>query len=214
MMIPGIPPDSIWRVFNRVIAPAVIIAVFLLTAAQLRSSEKDEPQTDQAAIEPSAPLGLPSPNLTVERKISAPAEYVTVIDGDTLIVGSERVRLFGVDAPEIEQLCATSDIRAYMCGEEARSAMQALVHGHRVNCAVVDTDRYGRAVGVCRIDGGEDLGALMVSLGFAFDWPTYSGGAYEHYQALAKENKQGLWNGVAFQFPWTFRQELRRSAEG
>ena len=99
----------------------------------------------------------------------AAAETLTgearVIDGDTIEVAGERIRLHGIDAPESRQACM-SERGLYGCGREATAAMQRAIGGQPVECKARDVDRYGRLVAVCFNDDGEDIGeALLLKAG-------------------------------------------------
>ena len=99
------------------------------------------------------------------------AACLTVVDGDTLHVGDERVRLWGIDAPEIDE----------PGGPAARDALEEFA-ADGVRCRLPpsgqDRDRYGRAVRRCVTPDGRDVAAELVGGGFAEDWPRYSGGFY------------------------------------
>ena len=85
--------------------------------------------------------------------ITGPAR---ITDGDTLRIGNERIRLFGIDAPEMKQSCNDDRGARYACGEVARDALRRHVGGAPVTCEPVDRDRYGRTVARCYARG-EDL---------------------------------------------------------
>ncbi len=99
-----------------------------------------------------------------------------VTDGDTLVVngkrqrarcvGGTRVRLFGIDAPELKQTCKHPGGRDFLCGRAAASFLLEHVRGRAVECRGNSVDRYGRLIAVCFIDG-KDLNALMVAEGWA-----------------------------------------------
>jgi endonuclease YncB( thermonuclease family) len=91
---------------------------------------------------------------------------VSVIDGDTLEMHGQRIRLFGIDAPESGQRCSQADGRQWRCGREAAFALDGLVQGHTVTCVGRDSDRWGRIIAVCDIEG-VDLGQQMVESGWA-----------------------------------------------
>jgi endonuclease YncB( thermonuclease family) len=92
----------------------------------------------------------------------------SVIDGDTFAIGDQRVRLWGVDAPEGSQVCQRNG-QSWECGDDAAAALEALLNGQEVACTEVDRDRYGRTVATCMV-GGQDIGAAMVRQGWALDF--------------------------------------------
>ncbi len=71
-------------------------------------------------------------------------------------------------------------------------------------CERVNTDRYKRILARCYVHG-EDVAALMVGAGFAFDYPRYSNGAYAEQQKAAKNERRGLWS-MEFEFPWHYKR--------
>lgn len=127
---------------------------------------------------------------------------VRVIDGDTLDVGGVRVRLHGVDAPEIGQKCQTSSGKDWDCGTWVSREVRARYQGARASCTPVDRDRYGRVVAVCRI-GGVDLGRALVQRGMATAFRKYSDD-YVADERRAKRARVGLHAG-SFQNPAAHR---------
>ena len=96
-----------------------------------------------------------------------------VIDGDTLEVDGERIRIHGIDAPETRQLCSTGMDRT-ACGKQATSVMRDLIAGQPVRCEHRDVDRFGRIVAVCFNAEGRDLGKEMVRTGWALAYRQFS----------------------------------------
>ena len=94
------------------------------------------------------------------------AGRASVVDGDTLEIHGERIRLFGIDAPESGQTCLDARGQRYRCGQKAALVLDARIGEGVVTCERKDTDRYGRTVALCRVFG-EDLGAWLVGLGWA-----------------------------------------------
>jgi endonuclease YncB( thermonuclease family) len=129
-----------------------------------------------------------------------------VLDGDTLVVAGKRVRLFGIDAPELDQLCVR-DGRTWPCGREAKDALQAIVQQDRVDYHVQEiTDRYGRVISHCKV-GGEDIAAAMVSRGMATAYRRYSD-QYVGEEKAARREHHGLWAG-RFERPEEWRRRGR-----
>ena len=112
----------------------------------------------------------------------------SVHDGDTLRCGSERVRLYGVDAPEVRRGATPAEPFAY----EARDELQRLTRG-RVGCRFVERDRYGRFVGRCWSEATPDINAALIRSGFATEYRRYSKGAYAEAEAEARRAGRGSW---------------------
>ncbi|WP_226622535.1 thermonuclease family protein [Alloyangia pacifica] len=134
---------------------------------------------------------------------------VRVIDGDTFDVGDVRVRLFGVDAPEQGQTCGGNGSGNWACGAWVTSEVRARYEGRRARCERLDTDRYGRAVARCAVDG-DDMGRALVSDGLAFAYRTYSLD-YDLDEKRAAVRGVGV-HGTKVQRPAEFRAETRRAA--
>jgi endonuclease YncB( thermonuclease family) len=126
-----------------------------------------------------------------------------VIDGDTVDVAGVRVRLLGVDAPEGKQSCERDGV-AWLCGQEAAKALRELVGTSPLSCVEHDRDRYKRSVSVCKLPDGTDIGAFMVSNGYAVAYARYSN-LYVEDEKKAREAMRGLWSG-SFQMPWDWRR--------
>ena len=127
---------------------------------------------------------------------------VRVVDGDTLDLSGRRIRLKGMDAPELAQTCDRAG-RQVRCGEDAREALRTLTRGHAVTCRVTGQDRYRRALAVCRAEDF-DLGAALVRRGLAVAF-----GAYEAEEAAARGERIGLWAGT-FELPSSYRRRQAR----
>jgi endonuclease YncB( thermonuclease family) len=129
----------------------------------------------------------------------------TVGDGDSLSIGNQRFRLFGVDAPELDQTCSR-DGQHWACGAEAKAQLAKLVAGKQVRCTQVSIDQHERIVARC-ITRDIDLNWAMVESGYAVAFRKYSSD-YVAAEARAKEAKLGLWSGT-FKLP----QEHRAAGE-
>lgn len=126
----------------------------------------------------------------------------TVTDGDTLVIGTINVRLFGVDAPERSQTCQTASGADWACGAMARALTTDLVAGRDISCDPVDQDRYGRIVARCTA-GGADLGERLVGAGLAWAYVQFSS-AYVGTEAKARAARRGIWQGAA-ETAWDYR---------
>ncbi|MBL4645760.1 MAG: thermonuclease family protein [Rhizobiales bacterium] len=104
-----------------------------------------------------------------------------MIDGDTIVIRKTQIRLFGVDAPEID----------HPFGQKAKWAMVSLCKGQTVRAEVTQQDTHGRTVARCYLQDGRDLSAEMVKLGLAIDWPKFSGGKYSSLEVPDARKK--LW---------------------
>ena len=126
-------------------------------------------------------------------------------DGDSLVVGSREVRLFGIDAPEFDQTCRRTG-GSWACGSEAAGRLAQLVTGRDVRCVRVSIDQYQRAVSRCTV-GTTDINRAMVESGYATAYRRYSDD-YVAAEGFAKAAKRGLWSGT-FEAPRDYRVEHR-----
>ncbi|MDI4659269.1 thermonuclease family protein, partial [Xanthobacter autotrophicus] len=104
--------------------------------------------------------------------------HAFAVDGDTLDLAGTRVRLTGIDAPELRQECMRAG-RPWACGEAARRMLQEALRAGPVACAASRRDTYGRPLAVCRV-GRVNLSEHMAQLGFAV---AYLGRAYAGAEA-------------------------------
>ena len=149
-------------------------------------------------------LGLTSP--APLGAASALVGQAVAVDGDTLDLGGQRVRLHGVDAPEHDQTCARADGRVWACGAWARAQLAAELSRGRVACDDLGADRYGRRLATCQV-AGRDIGAVLVRAGAARAYRRYSDLYIGDEQAAAARG-QGIWAG-AHQSPEGFRASRR-----
>ena len=131
-----------------------------------------------------------------------------VTDGDSLRAGPLRLRLFGIDAPEIDQSCQDSAGVDYACGVRAQKRMTELAPiGATLRCLHLDTDRYKRLIVRCNNENG-DIAQQLVLDGLAIAYRYYSK-RYVSSEMAAKAAKKGMWNGV-FQDPYDYRKNRRK----
>ena len=132
-----------------------------------------------------------------------------VIDGDTLDVAGQRIRLFGIDAPELRQTCFYLG-QQVACGRMAADALAYAVAARPVSCQQVSRDQYNRIVAICRIGSGSaavELNAWLVQNGAAVAERRFS----ERYVAAeqsARQLRAGIW-GSEFELPREWRRKNR-----
>ena len=126
---------------------------------------------------------------------------ISVIDADTLEVGDVRVRLYGIDAPEIGQTCLL-DGANQDCGRWAKRQTTVLYQGRQAACQRVTTDKYGRAVARCLVNG-QDIAARLVADGLAQAYRRYALD-YVDQEKAASIAGLGIWQGD-MQAPSDFR---------
>lgn len=95
-----------------------------------------------------------------------------VIDGDTIDIGGTRIRLFGIDAPEL----------GHPYGRNAKGTLIGLCKGKAVRAVFEGELSHDRNVARCFLPDGRDLSAEMVKAGMAVDWAKFSGGRYSHME--------------------------------
>ncbi|GGD98494.1 hypothetical protein GCM10011390_16600 [Aureimonas endophytica] len=151
-------------------------------------------------------LALAMPTwVSAAEKISGRAQ---VIDARTLAVdgAKERVRLFGVDAPDRKQTCSNWANLKYRCGVNATHALAAIVgRNGQVTCEEQSRDKDGRVYAICK-KGDDDIGAELIRRGWARDYVKYSHGRYAPQEAEAKQARRGAWAGK-WKAPWKWRDE-------
>lgn len=126
-----------------------------------------------------------------------------VVDGDTLAIGDVRIRLDGIDAPELGQTCQRAFVGSWACGTAAKTQLETLIAGRDVTCEDKGRDVYGRMLGHC-LAGDVDLNDRMVRAGYAWAFLKYSR-TYVAAEAEARAQRVGVWQGDA-EPPWTFRE--------
>jgi endonuclease YncB( thermonuclease family) len=126
-----------------------------------------------------------------------------IIDGDTIILNSKKIRFHGIDTPEIHQKCKDDKGFLYACGLRATNELKKIIGKNKVICKKKTTDRYRRLISVCFVNG-KNINSLMVKKGWALAYRKYSL-EYVDEEEEAKKNKIGLWVGE-FIPPWEWRR--------
>ncbi|RWE01447.1 thermonuclease family protein [Mesorhizobium sp.] len=162
------PPRSLWRRLLDYGLTAIVLGLFILVAARL---DRFETRKEQGTA--------------------------IVNDGDSLTLGTERIRMRGIDAPEYTQTCRKEGAD-YPCGRLARQSLVRLIANRPVSCSGWQRDRYGRLLGDCKA-GDTQLDRAQVQAGCAVAF-----GDFETEEATARVAKVGIWAG-SFEEPQDWR---------
>ncbi len=130
-------------------------------------------------------------------------------DGDQVQFGNTKIRLGGIDAPSVDQLCLNTKGERWTCGVAARDELARHVENKSWTCHVQQTDRRGRIVARCEVDG-EDIQKWMVKSGWALSYVRFSHD-YDADEKAARDAKAGMWQG-AFIAPWDWRVRNKKTA--
>jgi endonuclease YncB( thermonuclease family) len=98
--------------------------------------------------------------------------HAHVIDGDTIVVKKIKIRLAGIDAPELDR----------PWGQRSKWEMVRICKGHVIRVELTGDTSYDRLVGTCYLPDGTDIGAEIVKVGLALDGGYYSEGKYRHLE--------------------------------
>tara|TARA_R110000751_G_scaffold121506_1_gene221981 strand:+ start:1786 stop:2418 length:633 start_codon:yes stop_codon:yes gene_type:complete len=111
----------------------------------------------------------PPPPIPASRQMKGRAY---VIDGDTIAIERIKIRLAGIDAPELDQ----------PWGQKSKWAMVRLCKGQTIRVELTGETSYDRLVGTCYLPDGRDIGAEIIKQGLALDGGYYSKGKYRHLE--------------------------------
>ena len=111
-----------------------------------------------------------------------------IIDGDTIILNSEKIRFYGIDTPEKKQKCKDKSGLSYPCGLVATNELKKIIISGKLFCQKKTTDRYRRSISTCYVNG-VDISSLMVKNGWALAYRKYSKD-YIDEENEAKEKKK------------------------
>ena len=128
-----------------------------------------------------------------------------IIDGDTVYINSKKIRLEGIDAPEIKQQCKKPSLKIsaiiglqinknYSCGVIAKIKLIDKINNSKIKCISSSKDRYNRFLATC-YKNRINLNKWMVRNGYAVAYKRYSKD-YVRDEEYAKKNKLGLWEGT------------------
>jgi endonuclease YncB( thermonuclease family) len=137
--------------------------------------------------------------------------HAVVADGDSLSIGEDRIRLAGIDAPELGQQCTAPHNVEWACGLAAKRELERRIGDGAVSCRQLRIDPYDRIVAICTTSDGSDLSAEMARSGHAL-----ADGRDRRYlpeEASARMAGRGMWSG-SFQTPWEWRMQALEQQDG
>ena len=175
----------------------LLLVGYLIFAARPRSKGRSNKKHQHNKLRPKRPSptgpiarndrpSQPAPfDATTTKPLLDPAILngpAYIIDGDSIVIQKTQIRLFGIDAPEMN----------HPYGRNAKWALVGLCKGKTLRAEISHQDAYGRTVAKCYLPDGRDLSAEMVKLGLAIDWPKFSGGIYRAMEVPDARKKMWL----------------------
>jgi endonuclease YncB( thermonuclease family) len=128
-----------------------------------------------------------------------------IIDGDTIHIKSNKIRLHGIDAPETKQTCKI-DNQDWYCGKQSTKELKNLIKNQKVECNVNDVDRYNRYVAICYVNE-ININQWMVKNGWAIAYRYYSED-YVLEEKYANDKKLGIWKSEFIE-PYAYRKKQK-----
>jgi endonuclease YncB( thermonuclease family) len=122
-------------------------------------------------------------------------QKIYAVDGDSFTIGTRKLRLDGIDAPEFNQSCKDADGQDWPCGRTARASLEKLLTSPGLACEAEAHDRYARALATCRSAATPDLAAAQVRDGMAVSDEFNGMRSYGNEEDSARSAKRGIWQG-------------------
>jgi endonuclease YncB( thermonuclease family) len=152
----------------------------------------------------SLPVGLLLSSVAVQASADTIAGRASVIDGDTLDIHGQRIRILDIDAPESRQPCTRPDGVEWRCGQQAALALADWIGARPVICETDKLDRYKRHLARCTV-GGEDLAKWLAANGWGVPYRDCKCEVVRGAADGAKASGLGIW-ASAFMLPWEWRK--------
>ena len=128
---------------------------------------------------------------------------IVVVDGDTIKFNNKKIRLHGIDTPEIKQICKNKKGDDFKCGIKVKLILIDLISSNQLKCIIHGNDRYKRLISTC-FKKNININKWLVENGWALAYKKYSK-IYIDEELFAKSNNLGLWQGK-FIAPWEWRK--------
>lgn len=132
------------------------------------------------------------------------AGRASIIDGDTIEIHGQRIKLLDIDTPETRQLCQDQEGVDYRCGQVAALALYGWIADHVVTCEPTKLDRYRRLLARCSVQG-QDLATWLAENGLGVPYRDCKCEIVRDATDRAKAARLGVWAGK-FQMPWEWRK--------
>ena len=175
-------------------------------AVSSTEAESAETTTDSAAVaQADAATQDPEPSAETHAEWGPLYDVISIYDGDTIAVRidgvRERVRIIGINAPEMARSGQAAECHA----QESTSRVQSLLQGGKVHLlpdpSQADRDRYDRLLRHVVMDGGGHLALLLVQEGLAeerqYAAPYQWQGDLQTAESQARAAGLGLWSACA-----------------
>jgi micrococcal nuclease len=153
-----------------------------------------------AALVTMAPARLATPDGGAPR-LDEKVRVVSVHDGDTITVSlggrSEKVRLVGIQAPELQDERPEYREAAEAARDFARSALKGKTVTLEVDPRQGDRDRYERLLRYVVLPDGTNLNEELVRKGYAKVYDRFAFTLKQQFkrsEAEAKRQRLGVWN--------------------
>ena len=132
------------------------------------------------------------------------AGRASVVDGDTIEIHGERIRILDIDAPESRQTCQDQDGKDWRCGQKAALALSDWIGARPVSCDTTKLDKYKRHLARCTV-GGADLAEWLAGQGWAVPYRDCHCEVVRAAAHYAQSHRAGMWSGT-FVMPWDWRK--------
>ena len=199
----GVPKYSFWITLLAItLSVALYFSYFPKSDVVATNTESKETPIERKEVHKKEVHKKTNP-LSAYPKIGGKANFLSA---NVIYIGGRYVRLFGIDAPDIDQVCSDTFGASYNCGEEAVSWIRSWIDDNYIDCYLLKIYPNGQDLATC-LWGEYDIGAALVSAGWGVVNRAESD-IYVPYQVKAKTEQAGLWQGT-FYLPEDWRNIKR-----
>ncbi len=127
--------------------------------------------------------------------IISTGQAIRAADGDSFTIGVRKLRLYGIDAPELKQTCTGAAGQIWQCGAAAHGALITLLAQPGLTCQAKAQDRFGRSLATCSAANTANIAAAQVRSGMAVSNEFNGMREYGAEEDEARAAKRGIWQG-------------------